>query len=758
MTVKQSGSSEKKKIAILGSGISALATAFELTDYEGWENHYDITIYQMGWRLGGKTASSRGVHGRIEERGIHIFQGWYENAFRIVKEAYAEREEKGLAPDNPLKTWRDALVQDDATLITEWNPTLGKWTSVPMVFPNNDEIPGTSGHPSIADLINKAVGLVLELIIGSPYEKDDDGHSWWPEWLKKHFFDDPNANGHLGEQLKSHSWWEDLKEKVEKEFEHISGTATHRMMAWAKKEADRLLEQASTNMEEWHSVYSKILVVLEKIFGWLEKGLDHQLDRHPRANLLVCLIEFVIINLKGVLEDVYDPKTHQFEFSRINKYDYRDWLKKHGASERVLACGIVKFMYYGSFANQVDFHQGRLAADIAVRMTLLSVDYKEAFVWKFTAGTGDSLIAPIYQVLKGRGVKFEFFHKVSNVVPGQNGAIEQIEMERQVDLKEGVTAYDPLIQMPNGVDAWPDQPLYDQLNPKQAKELQKKSINLESNWADWKPVGKVTLHQGDDFDHVVLGIPVTALKDICQPILKENEQWRQMVEKVRTTQTFGVQLWFKPDQAEMGFDVGEWGIEKGTEPNTVIYSNPMYSWTAMSLVLDQEFWPEAIQPGQLSYYCGTMEDATQVPPYSDHDFPAKQHQRVIEMSKQWVLDYMGWFFPKATSSTYPQGLDLHLLVNPQKDAQDANPDEKYENQFFVANIDPTDRYTLAIPGTDQYRLKPGDSGYENLYLCGDWTDFGLNVGHMEGAVTSGLKAAQALRTDMGFKNHKEIFE
>ena len=66
---------EKKKIAVLGSGMSALASVYELTSYENWQEHYDITIYQMGWRLGGKTATGRGPNERIQEHGIHIAQG-----------------------------------------------------------------------------------------------------------------------------------------------------------------------------------------------------------------------------------------------------------------------------------------------------------------------------------------------------------------------------------------------------------------------------------------------------------------------------------------------------------------------------------------------------------------------------------------------------------------------------------------------------------------------------------------------------------
>ena len=43
-----------------------------------------------------------------------------------------------------------------------------------------------------------------------------------------------------------------------------------------------------------------------------------------------------------------------------------------------------------------------------------------------------------------------------------------------------------------------------------------------------------------------------------------------------------------------------------------------------------------------------------------------------------------------------------------------------------------------------YRLRPDESGYENLVLAGDWTDCGMNAGCIEAAVMSGLEAANAL--------------
>ncbi len=66
---------------MLGGGCAAMAAAFELSRPEH-AGRFEVTVYQMGWRLGGKGASGRGRHDRIEEHGLHLWMGFYENAFR----------------------------------------------------------------------------------------------------------------------------------------------------------------------------------------------------------------------------------------------------------------------------------------------------------------------------------------------------------------------------------------------------------------------------------------------------------------------------------------------------------------------------------------------------------------------------------------------------------------------------------------------------------------------------------------------------
>lgn len=42
----------KQKIAILGGGVGALGTAWELSNVPGWDTCYEITVYQLDGRIG----------------------------------------------------------------------------------------------------------------------------------------------------------------------------------------------------------------------------------------------------------------------------------------------------------------------------------------------------------------------------------------------------------------------------------------------------------------------------------------------------------------------------------------------------------------------------------------------------------------------------------------------------------------------------------------------------------------------------------
>ena len=98
---------KREKVVILGGGVGAMTAAFELTSGEN-AGRYDVTVYQMGWRLGGKGASGRNADcaQRIEEHGLHIWLGFYQNAFNGMIACY---DELGREPGTPLATVWDAF-------------------------------------------------------------------------------------------------------------------------------------------------------------------------------------------------------------------------------------------------------------------------------------------------------------------------------------------------------------------------------------------------------------------------------------------------------------------------------------------------------------------------------------------------------------------------------------------------------------------------------------------------------------------------
>ncbi len=78
----------RRQVAVLGGGISGLVSAYHLSRTPELREKFEVTVYQQGWRLGGKLASGRNHDKgwRKEEHGLHVWFGFYHNAFGLTEE------------------------------------------------------------------------------------------------------------------------------------------------------------------------------------------------------------------------------------------------------------------------------------------------------------------------------------------------------------------------------------------------------------------------------------------------------------------------------------------------------------------------------------------------------------------------------------------------------------------------------------------------------------------------------------------------
>jgi uncharacterized protein with NAD-binding domain and iron-sulfur cluster len=652
------GTLPKQKIAILGGGMAALTAAFEITNAPGWEQEFDVTVYQMGWRLGGKGASGRNAdhYQRIEEHGLHILLGFYENAFRVLKACY---DELGRPPGSPLATWQDAFKPHNYVVLME--KMKSGWVPWAMDFPPNSDVPGSGGvMPSPWAMIEMMIGWIKQLFEQS-----------------KHLPDEPSG-------------WD----KVE---EHLGlGRAGH----------------------------LGLLGEIRKLRDWLHGSLDEKIETDADFRRVFVTIDLGIAATIGMIEDrlIFPPH----DWFSIDALDFRAWLAKHGAHAVSVDSAYIRGMYDLGFSLP-----GQVGAGTALHGILRMVwTYKGAVFWKMQAGMGDTIFAPLYLVLRRRGVSFRFFQRVDELqLSDDRTVVERVVVGQQATLADAV--YDPLVDV-LGLPCWPSEPRYHQLAEGDA--LRASGADLEDWWTDWKdPAPPRVLQRGVDFDRVVLGCSIASFPYIAKELIAASPKFATMVEKVGTTQTQALQLWMSTDLAGLGW----------TLPSPVLdgYEEPMDTWADMTHLLPREAWPPEATPKNLAYLCSPLPDHEPPPPRGEHGYAQRQAARVRKGAEEWLDTQIRPLWPNAARSDDPDGLDWDLLVAPGSPA--IGP-ARLDTQYWLATLNPSDRYVLALPGSVDHRLRTDESGFGNLLLAGDYIRTGMNVGCVEAATMGGMHASHAI--------------
>jgi uncharacterized protein with NAD-binding domain and iron-sulfur cluster len=695
--------SSPQKIAILGGGVGAMAAAFALTDQPGWQDRYTITVYQLGWRLGGKGASGRNaaLGYRIEEHGLHVWLGFYENAFRLIQRCYDELDRPA---GTPLATWRDAFTPH--TFVVFQERINGTWQATPVEFPTNARVPGQSGDaPRPWEYLPRLLEWMLAIFRTTPHYAE-------------------RGALHTAHAVSTQpSWWDHAAAVIGQPLQAIGEGAAGLALEAAHTLASpldvraRALPRPRLDAISW---------LVQRFIRWLRDRFTAGISGDPTLRHAFIQLDIAAAVIAGMIADDVISRG----FDAIDDRDLRDWLIAHGAapdlsvdSAWVRAAYDLVFGFRGG-----DPRRPAVGAGTALRGTLrMLLDYRGAIMYKMQAGMGDVVFAPLYEVLRRRGVEFAFFHRVTALRPAPDGrTIEQIEIARQATPRGG--RYDPLITV-NGLPCWPSAPRDDQLL--EGPRLRAARVNLESAWCPWPDVARITLTRGRDFDLVILGISLGALRAICADLAAQKREWAEMLERVQTCRTQAAQIWLRPPLRQLGWD---------RPPISGAYVEPLDTWADMSHLIDREAWSTADRPGTIAYFCGPMEDdPAEPPPFSDPTYPERQAELVKEHLRTFLAEHVLHLMPGAARAD-THTFDWDLLIDPAG----RTGADRLAAQFWRANIDPSERYVLSVPGSVRFRLPSDRSGYANLYLAGDWTRNGLNAGCVEAAVISGLQVSRAI--------------
>ena len=294
---------------------------------------------------------------------------------------------------------------------------------------------------------------------------------------------------------------------------------------------------------------------------------------------------------------------------------------------------------------------------------------------------------------------------------------------RQVRARAGRERYEPLVRF-GGLPCFPSAPLADQLD----RGADIAGQPLESHFCDWPDAETRVLRDGEDFDVLVFAIPLGHGAD---RLPRADRGPARVARDGRARHHHG-----DPGRAALAARgrAGARLARPGRDGERLRAAAAHLGLDAAAhrgrgLAADE-------RPGSIAYFCGALEAP----------WPPARRRASTSRSTARTSAPTRWTSSSASSATCCRerrtngAFRWDLLCG--RDGHAGS--DAIDTQLYLANVDPSDRYVQCVPGSDAYRLRADESGYDNLFLAGDWTDCGLNAGCIEAATISGLQAGNAV--------------
>lgn len=688
---------------------------------------YDITIYTLGWRPGGKCATGRdaSMEQRVYEHGYHCIGGYYENFFRVMRDCIGDDLESEFVRLNELTF--DLKLGDK---IVKWKVDLGdgiggmEWLGrfdgerpeptprelqrrLYRLLARASERAFTELHPYCCKTATTSYRRLGGKLPGVHTQRLADDALHVPARTQDEEGWALDEKGRYAPRGEPDDWAGYLLSTCAYELRAMQRLAEDEIgdeeLYWATRELRSRVAQRAKKLTKVVDTYR-----LHKSF----KDAPHR-EQDEAAKKGIGFAIRLGMRLDELMNDVRVGHAYKSGFDVLDAWDYREVLRRLNVEDEVIESGIVRAAYEYPFSNHFSVGDSGAGMSVAVAlrfMMRMMLDFAGGFQWHPRKGMGDSAIKPLYDKLLAQGVKFRFFRRIDSLVLTEDGRrIEAVELAKQIPIDDD--AFDPLVD-----GSWPER--HPDLEGMSDEEL----FRLESN-VELPNEEKYRLEAQRDFDSVICAIPLGDMARVGERMLERvsprmAREWEGMFARVKRIGTWGVQLFF--DAPPEQFYSPHWGPLNVGELSAPFLA----SWADCSHQLD---WDDS-KAGTMIMLVGRKPAA-----WSTLD-------DVKNATRAWI--------DTATPHEWSAALLEDGSVN--EDAFYGSFDTQYFRINSVGEGRDWELYNQAPPYATNYRVSANGrsgprwrskEGVDNLFFAGDWVRTGLNAGAVEAAVMSGMNAA-----------------
>jgi uncharacterized protein with NAD-binding domain and iron-sulfur cluster len=670
-----------------------MTAAYELTRTDAARAYWDVEIFEMGHRFGGRLASHHrnSRWHRNEEHGLHVWFGFYDNTFRLAEQVWKDWQRPPGCPWTnvwdalrPIHFSDHALEGDDGFEVRR------------LHHPRNAARPGAAERLSLANRVTQGL----------------DGLRSVPQALWSLLGGEFGAAAKLPDVIVNALWPTPDSEGIV------------RMIERALAPIGRLQQRIKLPATRGGRVAAAALVdrALRRLHAPLVTATRMRASTDG-ARELVRGLDLVVAATRGLTSPEHGIAADD-DLDRISGWELRDWLRHHGACDDTLEHSHFLDALYDIPFAYVDGDRSRpvLEAGTAMRFALrMLTEYKHAIAYLLAGGSGEILVAPLYELLEQRGVRFRPFHRLNRMeIDPDRTRVKGLGFVRQARVRD---VYQPLVTR-DGLRGFHSEPDWSQLVD--GDPLRLRCVDFYSRFGDRGETAEVTMRVDEDFDDVILALPFGCIVpdgDGHTPVAGWLEAFplaQRSFEKLHLVPTVAAQLWLREAPDQLGF-----------RDRAVVTWSPPYSVVCdMSPVITHERWPSP-PPQTSAYLCGAWPLRAHRAPSSDR-LALIRDQEIARRELLEQLEHHGHSVFSAEATLYAP----------------SEIDDPLDAQYMRANAEPWDLADLALPGCDANRLEAAQSGMTNLALAGTWVRNPINTTCLEAAVASGIAAARALGADV----------